>query len=84
MVKRKLIKSRVTELAKLMKVFTTAELQTKINNYPNSRNKRTLRSVTLSKNRLSNYLLMDKNIGILTKPEGKRKPTVWHWIGEEE
>jgi hypothetical protein len=83
MVRRKLIKSRITELAEVMEVFTTVEMQTEINNYPNSKGKRTKRSQTVSINRLASYLLMDKNISILTRHNGKQV-TVWEWIGDEE
>ena len=86
MVRHKLVKERVNKLAKELQLFTTDEIFERINNYPNNKGILYADRRRVSKNKLTAFLRMDKEIGINTpfRRNNSNTRTIWEWIGEEE
>tara|TARA_B100001250_G_C19597592_1_gene699135 strand:- start:493 stop:756 length:264 start_codon:yes stop_codon:yes gene_type:complete len=81
-----LVKERINKLAKELKLFTTDEIFERINNYPNNKGILYADRRRVTKNKLTAFLRMDKDIAI-NIPHQKNNSdtrTVWEYIGDEE
>tara|TARA_R100001163_G_C5033062_1_gene172788 strand:+ start:132 stop:392 length:261 start_codon:yes stop_codon:yes gene_type:complete len=85
MVKHKLMKKRLTIVAKELGVFTTQQMVDKLNNYPNNLGHRVAKSPKICTNRCHNFLSADKKIAVKVKHcKSKNTRTIWEYIGDEE
>ena len=81
-----LVKKRINKLAKELQLFTTDEMFERINNYPNNKGILYADRRRVTKNKLTAFLRMDKDIAI-NRAHCKNNhdiKTIWEWIGEEE
>ena len=82
--KHKIVKDRINKLAKELGEFTTQEMYDRMFYYPNNEGRLYHRRRQVSKQRLQNFLLMDKQIGFAMKSEKRHVNHIWKWIGDEE
>ena len=86
MVRHKLVKERVNKLAKELQLFTTDEMYYRMNNYPNNKGVLYANRRRVTKNKLTAFLSMDKDIAI-NRGHSKNNhniKTIWEYIGDEE
>ena len=84
MPKHKIIKNRINKLAKEMNEFTTQEMYDKMFYHPNNEGRLYAKRRQVSKSRLQNLLIADKEIGFKHRPRTSHGRVIWKWIGDEE
>jgi hemoglobin-like flavoprotein len=82
--KHKIVKKRINKLAEEMGEFTTQEMYDKLFYYPNNEGRLFNRRRQVTKPRLQNFLLMDKQIGFARKSPDRHINHIWKWIGDDE